>query len=356
MFYRLPPLHTLRAFEVAARHLSFKRAAEELCVTPTAVSHQIKGLEEFLGVLLFRRLTRALELTAQGGAILAKVREGLECFAGAVESSHEHRADGRLFVIAPPSFATQWLVPRLRRLTVAAPELRLHLLSSIDAIDDEGSIGAVEFENIDLREENSQVAIRFGTGSYQGCRVDRIFGSDYIAVCSPSLVESGLPLRKPDDVGSRVLLHDDTISNERARPNWEEWLRMAGVTTVDCSAGPHFSDSGLALTAAVHGIGIALASKTLVAAAIAEGRLISPFDVAVGQHYAYFLVTPEAICDRPPVEAFRQWLLAEVRTDESFRANDDELREGQDLPPSLRPRRPNAISSCAQFDIGGTLR
>ena len=128
MSYRLPPLNALRAFEAAARHLSFKNAATELSVTPTAVSHQIKLLEEFLGLALFRRLTRALELTPQGEVMLPKVRAGLECFAAAVEIAHDHVATGKLIVVSPPSFATRWLVPRLRGFTQAESSLNLHVI------------------------------------------------------------------------------------------------------------------------------------------------------------------------------------------------------------------------------------
>ncbi|MDO8790069.1 MAG: transcriptional regulator GcvA [Sulfuritalea sp.] len=315
MSYRLPPLNALRAFEAAARHLSFKKAAAELAVTPTAVSHQIKMLEEFLGLSLFRRLTRALELTPQGEAMLPKVREGLECFAAAVESTHEQTSTGRLIVVAPPMFATRWLVPRLQRFTLAAPQVKLHVVSSLGAIDSDPPGGELQFDSIDLREDDSQIVVRYGTGAYPGCRVDRIFGPDYIAVCSPKLLKSKRPLRQPADVRFHVLLHDDTIANERARPSWEEWLRQAGVAGVDCNAGPHFSDSGLALVAAVDGLGIALASKPLVAAEIADGRLVAPFDISVGQPYAYYLVTPEAIAERPAVEAFRQSLLSMRDTD-----------------------------------------
>lgn len=319
MSYRLPPLNALRAFEAAARHLSFKKAAAELSVTPTAVSHQIKSLEEFLDLPLFRRLPRALELTAQGLAMLPKVREGLECFAVAVENAHEHAAGGRLLVVAPSSFATRWLVPRLRRFTAAQPGVNLHIIRSRDTIDVEQSVAAPVFESVDLREGDSQVVIRFGSGDYPGYRVERMFGSDYIAVCSPQLLHSGTHLREPADLRHQVLLHDDSISNERARPSWAEWLRLAGVTGIDSNAGPHFSDSGLAFVAAVDGLGIALASKPLVAAAIAEGRLLAPFDIVLEQQYAYYIVTPEAIAGRPAVEALRHWLLEEAKAEESRR-------------------------------------
>ncbi len=319
MSYRLPPLNALRAFEAAARHLSFKKAASELSVTPTAVSHQIKSLEEFLDLPLFRRLPRALELTPQGHAMLPKVREGLECFAIAVEYAHAHSADGRLLVIAPSSFATRWLVPRLRRFTLTQPDLNLHIIRSRDTIDLEQAVAAPVFDSVDLREDDSQVVIRFGSGVYPGYRVDRMFGSDYIAVCNPKLMQAQTPLREPADLKYHVLLHDDSIANERARPSWAEWLRLAGVTGVDSSAGPHFSDSGLAFVAAVDGLGIALASKPLVAAAIAEGRLVSPFDIVLEQQYAYYIVTPEAIGNRPAVEALRHWLLEEARAEENRR-------------------------------------
>jgi LysR family glycine cleavage system transcriptional activator len=319
MSSRLPPLNALRDFEVAARHLSFKKAAEELCVTPTAVSHQIRLLEDFLGLSLFRRLTRALELTPQGEAMLPKVREGLACFAVAVENTREAVTKGRLIVVSPPSFATRWLVPRLRALALAEPGLNLLVVRSLNAIDGDPSADPLAFDNVDLQDEDSLVVIRFGAGTYPGYRVDRMFGPDYIAVCSPKLLESGAPLREPGDVRSRVLLHDDAIANQPAGPSWEEWLRLAGVSGVDSNAGPHFSDSGLVFVAAVDGLGIALASKPLVAAAIAQGSLVAPFDIALGQHFAYYLVTSQAISGRPDVKAFRRWLLEEAKMEEPRR-------------------------------------
>lgn len=319
MSYRLPPLNALRAFEAAARHLSFKKAALELSVTPTAVSHQIKLLEEFLNLALFRRLARALELTPQGEAMLPKVTQGLECFAAAVENGQQRVANGRLIVISPPLFATRWLVPRLSRFALLAPGLNLHLTRSLNTIDGDKSAATPGFDSVDLREGDSPVVIRFGAGTYPGFRVERMFGSDYIAVCSPKLLQAGAPLRQPSDIRHHVLLHDDAIANERASPSWDEWLKLAGINGVDSAAGPHFSDSGLALVAAFDGLGLALASKPLVAAAIAEGRLVAPFDLALGQHYAYYLVTPQAIAARPAVETFRRWVLEEARMEEACR-------------------------------------
>jgi LysR family glycine cleavage system transcriptional activator len=321
MTYRLPPLGALRAFEAAARHLSFKNAATELSVTPTAISHQIKSLEEFLDLSLFIRLTRSLELTPQGEAMLPKVREGLECFAAAVESVQQRVHTGRLIVVLPPSFATRWLVPRLRRFAEADPTLNLHIIRSLNAIDSEQFAGVAEFDNVDLRQEDSLVVIRFGSGAYPGFHVDRMFGSDYIAVCSPKLLESDPPLLEPADMRYQVLLHDDATASERSGPSWEDWFRLAEVSGVDSSAGPHFSDSGLVYVAALDGLGVALASKPLVATALAQGRLVAPFEIAVGQNFAYYLVIPEAISTRPTVKAFRQWLLQEAQKEEPCRPN-----------------------------------
>jgi len=318
MPYRLPPLSSLRAFEAAARHLSFKNAAQELSVTPTAISHQIKTLEDYLNQELFVRLTRSLELTPQGEAMLPKVREGLECFAAAVESAAAHPAQGRLIVMVPPSFATRWLVPRLRSFALAAPNLRLQVIRDLSAIDGFPPERGGPFESVDLREEDSMVVIRFGHGDYPGYQVERMFGSDYIAVCSPKLLQGEHALRTPQDMRQQVLLYDDTAS-EWAGPSWDEWFRLAGVEPPEnlaVQAGPHFSDSGMVYVAALDGLGVALASKPLVATALSQGRLVAPFDISVAQTFAYYLVTPKATANRTAVLAFRQWLLQQAMAEE----------------------------------------
>lgn len=317
MLSRLPPLNALRAFEVAARHLSFKNAALELSVTPTAVSHQIKLLEGFLGQPLFHRLTRALALTPQGEAMLPKVREGLTCFAAAAEAACGRARNHRLIVVMPPSFATRWLVPRLRRFALTEPALSLHVVRSLKAIDSGQATGAASFDDVDLRPGDAMVVIRYGSGVYPGFQVDPMFGSDYIAVCSPKLLQADPPLRVPDDMRFQVLLHDESTTSERSGLGWDEWLRLAGVQGIDSQAGPHFSDSGMVYVAALDGLGVALASKPLVATALAQGRLVAPFDITVGQNHAYYLVVPEAVAKRPAVQAFRQWLREEARAEES---------------------------------------
>lgn len=309
MAYRLPPLTALRAFEAAARTLSFKKAAAELHVTPAAISHQVKALEGYLGVPLFRRLTRRLELTAKAEAMLPKLREAFACLAAAVETTRD--SGGALSVSAPPTFAARWLVPRLPRFAAAHPEVELRLSSSPDTIDRHGG-GAPGAGVVDPRDPSTDVAIRFGSGRSPGQRVDLVLAPAYTLVCSPRLLVGKRPLRVADDLRRHVLIHDETIPDEAFRPSWEEWLRVAGATGVDASLGPRFGNAALAVEAALDGQGVVLALKPLVAAEVAAGRLVIPFDVSVPSRYVYYLATPEAIADRPAVAAFRAWLLAEA--------------------------------------------
>jgi LysR family glycine cleavage system transcriptional activator len=310
MGYRLPPLHSLRAFEAAGRHLSFKKAAEELHVTPAAISQQIKALESYLGAPLFRRLTRALELTDAGQAMLPKLQEGFECLAAAVERTRRHAGGSVLSVCAPPSFAARWLMPRLQGFTAAHPDIELRLSTSLATID--GSEAPPGGPEVDLRESGSDVEIRFGSGRYGTLRTDRLFGVSYVAVCSPRLCAGKRPLRSPPDLRHHVLIHDDTIPDLDERPSWEQWLKTAGATGVEPGAGPHFSNSGLAIEAAIDGLGVTLAPRPLVSADVAEGRLAIPFGIALLSRYAYWLVSAKATSGRPAVRAFREWLLAEA--------------------------------------------
>jgi LysR family glycine cleavage system transcriptional activator len=314
MTYRLPPLNALRAFEAAARHLSFKDAGEELSVTPTAISHQIRGLEEYLGFYLFRRLTRALELTREGRAMLPKVREGLECFAAAIESTRQHDAGGRLLVTSPPAFANRWLIRHLPAFTAAHPEIQLHMAASLDTIDARDVSGVSGLEGIDVRDDEAEVFIRFGHGQYDGCRVDRLFAPAYAVVCSPRLLLGMRPLNEPGDLRRHNLLHDESIMELLDRPTWAEWLQVAGVSGINPDTGTHFSDPGLVLSAAIDGVGVAIASKPLIEAEVTAGRLVVPFDIVIRRTQAYYLVAPEAIADRPIVNAFRRWLRSEAAT------------------------------------------
>ena len=312
---RLPPLNALRTFEAAARHLSFKFAAEELSVTPTAVSHQIRGLEDFLEVELFRRLTRALELTPEGEALLPGVRQGLESFAEAVGQVRRLKPGARLRVVAPPSFAARWLMPRLHQFNDREPNVELYMRGSIRAIDDSRTSRTNDRDAGRRGRDRDipQVWIRYGRGEYRGVRVDRLFEPEYTAVCSPALLRRRIPLAKLEDLRHFSLIHDETIPDPALRPRWEAWLRAAKVTGVRV-AGPHFSDSGLAISAAIDGLGVALLARQLVEGEIAAGRLVAPFDVSIRCGFAYYIVSPESVSDEPQVQAFREWLIEEAAT------------------------------------------
>ncbi len=310
MAYRLPPLNALRMFEAAARHLSFKKAASELHVTPAAVSHQVKALEDYLGIQLFRRFVRALELTDEARAALPKITEGFDCLAAAVEHIRKETAGGSLTVSTPPSFATRWLVPRLQAFAAAHPAIDLRIdtdMRTIDSRNEEAVAGA--------EGDLADVTIRFGSGMYPGYRVDKLFAVSYVAVCSPRLLTGKHPLRVPADLRHHTLLHDDTIPDLMVRPSWEEWLKVAGVTVVDPSRGPHFNNSVLTLAAALDGLGVALGMLPLVGPDLAAGRLVAPFDVRKQSNFAYYLVCTESVADRPNVVAFREWLLAQAAED-----------------------------------------
>lgn len=311
---RLPPLNSLRTFEAAARHLSFKHAAEELSVTPTAVSHQIRGLESFLGIELFRRLTRALELTPEGEALLPKVREGLECFSVAVDEVRRMKPGMRLRVVAPPSFAAHWLMPRLAHFYEREPTAELHLRGSLKAIDSaqQTTVSGGDGESRRGRNRDSpQIWIRYGRGEYRGVRSECLFEPEYTPVCSPALLRRRTPLTAPEDLRHFVLIHDDTIPDRALRPTWEGWLAAAGVSGVRAT-GPRFSNSGLAISAAVDGLGVALLARQLVEAEIAAGRLVAPFDLSIRRGFAYYIVSPESVGDEPQVQAFRDWLAEEA--------------------------------------------
>lgn len=311
MSYRLPPLGALRAFEAASRHLSFKLAAAELHVTPAAISLQIKALEDYLGVALFRRLTRALELTPQALAMLPKLREGFECLAAAVETSRRDD-EGVLTVMAPPSFAARWLLPRLPRFAQLHPEVKLRLASGSAAVDRRGEAKMLDEAVLDPRDADCSLAIRYGLGNYPGFTVEPIFSPGWLPVCSPHLPTPGNPLATPADLVRHVLIHDETIDDEERQPSWQEWLAGAGVDMATVSHGLHFSNAVLAVEAALAGQGVALALLPLVEADVAAGRLIIPFAYSVPSPYAYYLVMHRWLAGRSSVAAFRNWLLAEA--------------------------------------------
>ena len=314
MATRLPPLNALKAFEAAARHLSVKKAAAELSVTPAAVSHQIKALEDYLGVQLFHRQSRALELTEPARACLPKLREGFDNLAQAVERLRAHKGGGTLMVSAAPSFAARWLMPRLHRFLDAHPEIDVRVSARLRQPSQGGRKGSTaERLTLDDGLADSAVAIIYGRGDYPGFRVDKVIALDVTPICSPRLVaHPEHPLRHPDDLRHHLLLHDDTGELYDGVPFWEVWLEAAGVDDVDLNRGPRFSHAVLAFEAAVEGHGVVATMPVLAEADLHAARLVTPFALRVPLDSAYYLVRSEAAAVRPAVAAFREWLLAEA--------------------------------------------
>ena len=302
------PFSALRVLESAARHLSFKRAAEELFITPAAVSQQIKTLEHQIGVKLFHRHSRGLSLTDAARAGLPALTGGLEQLVEAVHRMREAEGDASLTVWMAPSFAARWLVPRLNGFYDAHPEIDLTITASKNLIDSKSSPGGISAES--LTRDNVDIAVRFGKGDYPGCRVDKLFPVVAVPLCSPRLLEGEHPLRSPADLRHHTLLHDDTAYE--GRPDWATWLDAAGVDDVDSGHGIHFNHVNLALTAAAEGQGVVLSIHALAREDIAAGRLVIPFDIVLPLEYAYYLITREDRIDHPQTTQFRDWIIAEA--------------------------------------------
>ncbi len=314
MSSRLPPLNALKAFEVTARHLSVKKAAAELSVTPAAVSHQIRALEENLGVQLFLRHNRALQLTEAARACLPKLREGFDNLVQAVERVRAHKGGGMLIVSAAPSFAARWLMPRLHRFLVAQPEVDVRVSARLRQTAQGARKGAVaERASVDAWLADSDVAILYGRGDYPGFQVDKLISLTITPICSPRLVTHPQhPLLRPADLRHHLLLHDDTGELYDGVSFWDVWLEAAGVEGVDLSRGPHFSHAVLAFEAAVEGHGVVATMPVLAETDLHAARLVTPFALRVPLASAYYLVCSAEATKRPAVAAFREWLLGEA--------------------------------------------
>ncbi|OGA43666.1 MAG: hypothetical protein A3G24_00775 [Betaproteobacteria bacterium RIFCSPLOWO2_12_FULL_62_13] len=315
---RLPPLNALKAFEAAARHLSVKKAAAELNVTPAAVSHQIRTLEEYLGVQLFHRYNRALELTDAARACLPKLREGFDCLVKAVEVLRAQKGTGTLTVSAAPSFAARWLMPRLHRFFQAHPEIDVALSARIRQVSEGGKGTVAERATIDAWLADSDIAILYGRGDYPGFHVDKLLSLTVTPICSPRLITGPSPLARPEDLRNHMLLHDDTGDHYDGESFWDVWLKAAGVNGIDTAHGPHFSHAVLAFEAAVEGVGVVATMPVLAAADLYAARLVTPFALRVPLVSAYYVVSTEAATTRPAVAAFREWLRNEAAREEEI--------------------------------------
>ncbi len=298
MSRRLPPLNSLRAFEVASRHLSFTKASEELFVTQAAVSHQIKALEEFLGFPLFIRKNRKLLLTDQGQLFAPKIRDIFEKLAAATEQIKTQRAAGAINISVVPTFAIVWLVPRLSKFNEQHPEIEVRLKASD--------------REVDFLQEDIDVAIYYEKGDYPGMYSETLMSEFLLPVCSPDLLKGSKPLKDPSDLKHHILLHDASTEE------WRQWLKLAGVKGADLSKGPVFSHSSMVMQAAIHGQGVALGHNVLVQADIQAGRLVCPFDIVLPSDFKYDLVCPEEWATRPKIQAFRNWILDTVAQEQAM--------------------------------------
>ena len=299
---RLPPLNALRAFEAAARHLNFSRAADELSVTPGAVSQQIQNLEDYVGAALFKRTPKGLLLTDAAQTALPALREAFDRLAEAA-SLLTAAVDGRrLTLTAPPSFAAKWLVPRLGAFEQAHPQVDVWLSAAIELVD--------------LTAGEVDIAIRYGAGRYPGLEVHRLFSETVIPVASPEHLASQ-PLSTPADLANHILLHDGSPDLDDSCPDWSMWLAARGLKTIDGMRGPRFNQSSLVIEAAVNGRGVALAKRTLAQADLEAGRLVAPLQIATAVDFAYYLVHPKAKGRLPQVKAFVSWIEAEALAHEA---------------------------------------
>jgi LysR family glycine cleavage system transcriptional activator len=288
---RLPPLAGLRAFEAAARHLSFKRAAEELHVTATAISHQVRQLEETIGVKLFERRTRHVLLTAEGQVLLPVLRDGFDSFAHIIEGLSRKQRRATVTLSATPAFTAKWLVPRIAEFRKARPDIDLTLLATLDVVD--------------LNSAVADLALRYGPGPYPGLVSEPLTIDRFAPVVSPRL-----GVKKPGDLRSATLLHFDWYRSDPNNPTWRRWLKIAGIEGIDARAGLRFSDETHAIQATVAGAGIALHSLLLVSEELAQETLVAPFGPEI-EGFTLHLVHGRAKLLTEPIEAVRDWLRAQ---------------------------------------------
>jgi LysR family glycine cleavage system transcriptional activator len=298
MARRLPPLNGLRAFEAAARHLSISRAAAELNVTPAAISQQIKGLEGQLGLMLFRRLNRALALTEHGRLLLPGVSEGFDSLDRAVARLRQAQEGGALNLSTSPSFASKWLIPRLDGFHKAHPDIEVRITAGMDLVD-------FDADEVDC-------AVRFGRGDYPGLEAIWLLGEEVFPVCSPALLQGEHALTSAACLKHHRLIHDGTPLLDDVTPDWRMWLQAAGVDGVDPEQGMTLSPWTMVVEAAIGGQGVALGRRALLADDLAAGRLVRPFDLGLPIPFSHWLVYPPAADRRRRGAASRDGRVAEA--------------------------------------------
>lgn len=294
MIDRLPPLTALRAFDAAARHMSFAKAADELSVTPAALSFQIKSLETHLGAPLFRRLNRAVELTEAGKALAPGTADGFQTLASAWRTAQRLQDEHTLTVTAGPAFTAKWLAPRLYEFAQGHPEIELRFSASLRMMD--------------FARDAVDVAIRFSRETDPGLWSLPLAEEWVAPVMTPALAER---YPTPESLTEAPLIFDDSIDFLRPRSNWEAWFRAMGIDHAP-HHGPRFSQADHAIDAALAGVGVVLGRRALVVKDVHDGRLILPFKIALATDARFSFICPLGTENRPQVKAFREWMLSEI--------------------------------------------
>lgn len=294
---KLPPLTSLTAFEAAARHLNFTRAAKDLNVTQAAVSRQIQGLEEYLGIPLFLRMHRALQLTREGYRLHKAVTLGLEQIASAVVDIRRERRGPEVTVATSVTFANYWLMARVAKFRAAHPEIELRLVAS-------GPISDLAVAGIDL-------AVRYGRGRWPGLAAEHLLDNEIFPVCAPDYFEGREPPGDPADLLKETLLH--LVEYDRNWVTWEAWLKSQGVTAPPQKRGLEFDNYLILIQAALGGEGIALGGGRLADDFVARGALVRPLSAAMSDERAFYLIHSAEVELSEPAELFREWILNEAQ-------------------------------------------
>ena len=318
MLDRLPPLTALRAFDAAARHMSFAKAASELNVTPAALSFQIKSLEDHFGQPLFRRLNRAVELTEAGRALAPGAADGFETLAAAWRAARRVQDNKSLIVTAGPAFTAKWLAPRLYEFARSHPEIELRFTASLRLLD--------------LERDEIDVAIRFGYGPDPGLYSMPLRQEWFLPVMTPDLA-SKYPT--PESLTSAPLIFDDSVQFLDPPCDWAAWFRAQGMDFAP-KTGARFSQADHAVDAALAGVGVVLGRRAMVIKDLVEGRLVAPYARAIESQARFRFLCLEGAQDRPQIQAFRAWILAEIEKTAAF-TDGLTLIRAEDIPPASAP-------------------
>lgn len=297
---QFPGIRALRTLEAAGRHRNFTKAADELGLTPAAVSHQVKEFQEQLGVTLFERTGREMRHTPAGEAIHIAIGQALRELAKAGMRAQKIRSSTRLQISTPASIATKWLLPRINKFMLLRPDV---------------DVGIDITKNVqDFERDRVDIAFRWGDGDYPGLRADQVFEHSLFPVCSPKLLQTAGPVGEPRDLLNFNLIHVTWGEAGVVWPDWRRWLQVAGVEEFSDRPGLHFHETVHAIQAAIDGHGIALGDASLVADDLAAGRLVQPFGLAIRapERYAYYITCPLETADEPLIKLFRDWVLEEA--------------------------------------------